>query len=156
MEVEDATVGVSRRRAFGMCSLGVLGAVGLAACGSDDAAEPSGSPTGAGAAATDGNPESAATPLVKASQVPVGSAVSVQMAGKPVIVSMPVAEAPVAFQAVCPHKFVTVVVKGDTLLCPAHGSIFDMKTGAGTAGPAEGQPLPRVEVKIVNGEIVPA
>jgi nitrite reductase/ring-hydroxylating ferredoxin subunit len=160
VEIDGAAAGITRRAAFGMCSLGVLGAAGLAACGSDSDASSSGSDaaaTGGTAGAGDGAAGGgAASALVKESQVPVGSAVSVESGGKPLIVSMPAADAPVAFQAVCPHKFVTVLVKGDQLVCPAHGSTFDIKTGANLSGPAAGKPLPKVEVKVVNGEIVKA
>lgn len=159
LDRDEATRGFSRRDALGVCSLGLLGVAGLAACGDDAAAgtgtTPDSTPTDS--TPTDSTPTSAgpaATALVKVSDVAVGSAVSVEAAGKQLIVSMPAADAPVAFEAVCPHKFVTVTVKGDELFCPAHGSTFDLKTGANLSGPAAGKPLPSVAVNVVGGEVV--
>lgn len=163
LERTDVARGMTRRGVFGACSLGVLGVAGLAACGSDSDSSSAPATGGSAPAAGGGSPAAtgdsaagASTPLVKASDVPVGGAVSAEAAGKPVIVSMPEADAPVAFSAVCPHKFVTVTVKGDQLVCPAHGSTFDIKTGANLSGPAAGKPLPPVAVKVVDGEVVSA
>jgi cytochrome b6-f complex iron-sulfur subunit len=152
----------SRRNVFGMCSLGVLGAVGLAGCGSSDDTEPdtpSDDAAKAGSDAAETTPAAAAgpgTPLVKLVDVPVGGAVEVKVNGKPVIVSQPTKDTAVAFSAVCPHKFVTVVVSGKELLCPAHGSTFDPATGKNLKGPAKGVPLPTLPVEVVDGEVVQA
>lgn len=157
-EMDDVATSVSRRGMFGMCSLGLAGAAGLAACGSGSdagttsstaAASPSGS-----ASSTPAGAAGSRTPLVKAADVPVGTAVSVDSGGDPVIVAMPAEGAPVAFKAVCPHKFVTVVVKDDQLLCPAHNSTFDLATGENLTGPAKGKPLPPIAVQVVDGDVV--
>ena len=153
----------SRRRVFAMCSLGVLGAAGLTACSSSDstsdAAATSGPAASTGgsdgvAATTDGS--SVATPLVKLSKIPVAGAVSLEVAGKPVIVSQPTAGDVIGFSAVCPHQFATVAINGKELRCPLHGSTFDMATGKNLSGPAAGKPLPAYPVKVVDGEVVQA
>jgi nitrite reductase/ring-hydroxylating ferredoxin subunit len=41
-----------------------------------------------------------------------------------------------ASTAICPHKGARMVVKGDQVYCPRHGSLFD-DTGAVIKGPAE-------------------
>jgi cytochrome b6-f complex iron-sulfur subunit len=152
----------SRRNVFGMCSLGVLGIAGLTGCGSSANADPDDPSDDAGKAGSDAaatTPAAAAgagTPLVMLADVPVGGAVEVKVDGKPVIVSQPAKDTAVAFSAVCPHKFVTVVVRGKELLCPAHGSTFDPATGKNLKGPAKGVPLPPMPVKVVNGEVVEA
>jgi cytochrome b6-f complex iron-sulfur subunit len=155
---DDVRKELSRRKMFGICSVGLLGSVALAACGGDDAQSSSGAgaPTEAGseAVATTADSAPAATTLVKLAKVPVGGSVGLEVAGKPVIVSQPSAGEAVAFSAVCPHQFATVVVKGKELRCPLHGSTFDSATGKNLTGPAAGRPLPPVEVKVVDGEVV--
>jgi cytochrome b6-f complex iron-sulfur subunit len=152
----------SRRHVFGMCSLGVLGVAGLAGCGSSSDANTEDPADGSGKAGSDAvEPTPAAapgagTPLVKLAEVPVGGSVEVKVNGKPVIVSQPEKDTAVAFSAVCPHKFVTVVVSGKELLCPAHGSTFDPATGKNLKGPAKGVPLPTLPIKVVDGEVVQA
>jgi cytochrome b6-f complex iron-sulfur subunit len=152
----------SRRSVFGMCSLGVLAVAGLAGCGDSADAKtdtPSEGPGKPGSGAGEPSPVAAAgagTPLVRLADVPVGGAVEVKVGGKPMIVSQPTKDTAVAFSAVCPHKFVTVVVSGKRLLCPAHGSTFDPATGKNLKGPANGVPLPAVPVKVVDGDVVEA
>jgi nitrite reductase/ring-hydroxylating ferredoxin subunit len=43
-------------------------------------------------------------------------------------------------------------LNGDTVKCPCHSSIFDLKTGAVVHGPAK-TPEPHYEVKIENDQI---
>jgi nitrite reductase/ring-hydroxylating ferredoxin subunit len=150
---------LSRRKMFAMCSLGVLGAAGLAACSSSDSTsatgttEPAAAATSADAGATTGGD---AVSLVKLADVPVAGAVGLEVAGKPVIVSQPTEGEVVGFSAVCPHQFATVAVSGKELRCPLHGSTFDMATGKNLSGPAAGKPLPPYAVKVVDGEVVQA
>jgi cytochrome b6-f complex iron-sulfur subunit len=150
---------VSRRKVFSMCSVGLLGAAGLAACSSDDATpaatEPAATTAGADATAT-ADAGADAVSLVPLADVPVAGAVSLEVAGKPVIVSQPAAGEVIGFSAVCPHQFATVVVSGEELRCPLHGSTFDMATGKNLTGPAAGKPLPSYAVKVVDGEVVQA
>jgi 3-phenylpropionate/trans-cinnamate dioxygenase ferredoxin subunit/naphthalene 1,2-dioxygenase system ferredoxin subunit len=43
-------------------------------------------------------------------------------------------------------------LNGDTVKCPCHGSIFDLKTGAVVHGPAK-TPEPNYEAKIENQQV---
>lgn len=159
---DDAVSELSRRKVFSMCSLGVLGAAGLAACSSDDST--TATTTTETSAASESDETSAtseaasgdATSLISLDDVPVEGAVSLEVDGKPVIVSQPEAGEAIAFSAVCPHQFATVEVKGDELRCPLHGSTFDMATGKNLSGPAAGKPLPSFAVEVVDGEVVQA
>jgi cytochrome b6-f complex iron-sulfur subunit len=159
---DETAQALSRRKMFAMCSLGVLGAAGLAACSSDSTstADPAAATTtagsdGASAGATAGAGTDAES-LVKLADVPVAGGVSLEVAGKPVIVSQPTEGDVVAFSAVCPHQFATVAISGKEIRCPLHGSTFDLATGKNLTGPAAGQPLPPYAVKVVDGEVVQA
>jgi cytochrome b6-f complex iron-sulfur subunit len=156
---------LSRRKMFSMCSLGLLGAAGLAACGGDDSTtdaattEPAAAATTAGSDGATASADAAAgdaTSLVSLADVPVAGAVSLEVAGKPVIVSQPAEGEVIGFSAVCPHQFATVTISGKELRCPLHGSTFDMATGKNLTGPAAGKPLPSYAVKVVDGEVVSA
>ena len=161
---QDTVVnGPSRRKVFSMCSIGLLGAAGLAACSSDDEAttstgttEPAPAATTAGAEASATAEAGGAASLVALADVPVEGAVALQVDGKPVIVSQPAEGEVIGFSGVCPHQFADVVVQGDELRCPLHGSTFDMATGKNLSGPAAGKPLPPYAVKVVDGEVVQA
>lgn len=158
---DDVTT-ISRRKVFSVCSVGVLGAAGLAACSSDDSAtdtaasEPAADSATASASASAAAGASAGTSLVALADVPVGGAVSLEVGGEPVIVSQPTKGEVVGFSAVCPHQFATVVVDGDELRCPLHASTFDLATGKNLAGPANGSPLPDFAVEVVDGDVVQA
>jgi cytochrome b6-f complex iron-sulfur subunit len=94
--------------------------------------------------------------LVELERVPVGGAVSVQLAnGRPGIVARPDANSAVAFSAICTHQACTVAPDGNELRCPCHGSVYNAFTGAVISGPAPA-PLPEVGVQIVDGEVVPS
>jgi cytochrome b6-f complex iron-sulfur subunit len=156
---DDFRTQLSRRKMFGVCSVGLLGSVALAACGGDDTPSQAGAgaPSQGGSeavATTAADSAPSATKLIKLADVPVGGSAALEVAGKPVIVSQPEAGQAVAFSAVCPHQFATVVVKGKELRCPLHGSTFDSATGKNLSGPAAGKPLPPVSVKVVDGEVV--
>jgi Rieske Fe-S protein len=49
----------------------------------------------------------------------------------------------------------TVLPAGKQLHCPCHGSIYSASTGAVLRGPAP-RPLPRVPVRVDNGNVVTA
>lgn len=62
----------------------------------------------------------------------------------------------VAYSAVCTHQGCTVAYQPQTqkIACPCHGSVFDPAKGAvAEVGPAK-EPLPKVNVKVQNGEII--
>jgi len=44
-------------------------------------------------------------------------------------------------------------MEGERVICPCHGSIFDLKTGEVIRGPAE-TPEPSFKVKVENGELM--
>lgn len=70
---------------------------------------------------------------VAATQVPVGSAVIVDK----IIIAQPTEGQFVAYSTVCPHQGSQITqVDGNTVRCPAHGSVFDIATGEPVSGPA--------------------
>jgi Rieske Fe-S protein len=131
--------GLSRRTVV-RTGLGAAVAIPLlAACSSDGEATPSaGSPAAA---------------LPKVADIPVGTAVSATIDGKPVVISRPTDTTVAAFTAVCTHQHCTVAPAGAALKCPCHGSMFDALTGAVTQGPAAA-PLAAVPVSIKDGTVV--
>lgn len=125
----------------------------VAACSSDGS---TGSDSGGSAptkAGSGGGGPSGGT-LAAVADVPVGGAVSAQdSSGKPVIVSQPSKGEVVAFSAICTHHGCTVAPKGDQLVCPCHGSTYDMATGDNTGGPAP-KPLAKIPVKVEGGKVL--
>ncbi len=71
-----------------------------------------------------------------------------------VVVTQPVRGQYLAFSAVCTHVgcILSEVAYG-TIDCPCHGSEFKITTGAVVTGPAP-SPLPKKQIKIVNGQVV--
>lgn len=145
--------GLTRRsvlRGAGAASLGAA-ALALAACaGPSVADEPptateGGEPGGSGSGV-----------LARLADVPVGGALAV--AGPddvPLLLLQPTAGTVVALVAVCTHQGCTVVVDGEALFCPCHGSVFSTEDGSVTVGPAE-EPLAEFPVEVVDGEVVAA
>lgn len=124
----------------GLVTMGVAAAGVLAACGGSD------TPSDGGAAASGGA-------LAQVSDIPVGGALSAKDAdGKPIILLQPEAGTVVALSAVCTHQSCTVAPDGDELVCPCHGSVYDL-TGANVSGPAP-SPLPEVDVHVSNGAVL--
>ncbi|GLY17576.1 hypothetical protein Kisp01_45900 [Kineosporia sp. NBRC 101677] len=157
---EARPAGFSRRRAMTVCSLTLLGAAGLAACGGGDEEETTSS-SGSTPSASESTESSAdagsgsgGQTIAAVSDIPEGEAASFELDGDPIIVSMPAAEQPVAFSAVCPHQGATVAVEGDQIVCPLHNSIFEKDTGAFVSGPAAGKGLTPIEVSVEGGNIV--
>jgi cytochrome b6-f complex iron-sulfur subunit len=157
---------LSRRKVFAAGSAGAL-ALGLAACGgsssgsADDATtDPAPSeaatsdPTTAAASASGDAAASGGTKLTALSAVPVGGSIGLTVGGKPIIVSQPTKGAVVAFSAVCPHAGCTVGAKSTPLKCPCHGSTFDAATGKNLSGPANGAPLPPLNVAVSGENVV--
>lgn len=123
---------------------------GAGADPSTDDAPSDGASTGdaAGGGAAEGE---ATLPLA---DVPVGQAVVVDAFGSRVVVAQPTAGEVVAFSAACTHQGTIVEPEdGLVLLCPNHGSRFDVGDGAAVLnGPAEA-PLPSMMARI-EGEMV--
>lgn len=138
---------VTRRTALtaGAVGVGVVAVGGLAACGSS-----SGSKSGGSAGRNGGDSGGGIVALAK---VPVGQAVSADIDGNPAIVAQPTAGTAVAFSAICTHMGCTVAPAGTQLQCPCHGSVYDANTGQVLSGPAP-KALPKIAVRVVNGEVV--
>lgn len=152
---------LTRRRLLAGAGAGAATIV-VAACssGSGDGAAPAASSTpskGASTGASGGGTGGGAgggSGLVAVSDVPVGGAVSATGTDeKPLIVAQPTKGDIVAFSAICTHQGCTVAPKGGQLVCPCHGSTYDLATGKNTGGPAP-SPLPGVAVSVEDGQVV--
>ena len=131
----------------GAVTAGVAAAGLLAACsrggggGSTDAATRSASTSGGSGA------------LAKVADVPEGGALSVKDAdGNELLLTQASAGTIVALSAICTHQGCTVLADGGELVCPCHGSVFDL-SGANVSGPAR-RPLSEVDVHVVDGEVL--
>ena len=117
-----------------------VGVVALAACGGGaDVPEL----TGVG-------PGDVVVPL---SEVPPGGAYEVSVDGRRVVVSRPTEDTVVAFAARCTHQGCTVRAAEEGLVCPCHGSVFDLADGAAVHGPAT-EPLAPVGVTVRGTDVV--
>lgn len=90
--------------------------------------------------------------LIALDKVPVGGVAPVTIDRRPAFVARPTADTVRAFSAVCTHQGCTVVAAGDLLMCPCHGSHYDLLTGAVTRGPAE-KDLPAIPVHLDGDEV---
>ncbi len=92
------------------------------------------------------------TVLAAASEIPVGGGKIFTTAK--VVVTQPVSGQYLGFSAVCTHVgCILSEVANGTIDCPCHGSEFKITTGAVVTGPAP-SPLPKKQIKIVNGQVV--
>lgn len=127
----------TRRGVLSVGAVAALGAGTLTACSSDDVAETAGSvAASAGEAAASVAASAAAGVAAALTDIPVGSAVIKDVAGQEVVLAQPEAGKVVAFSAACPHQGCSVTVGDAKLVCPCHGSEFEIATGAVTKGPA--------------------
>lgn len=157
--MEPETSGVSRRTMLSAGAGVPLGALLLTACGQDEPSGTTSTSTPTSPPASDSSGDAAGTAggaLAAVADIPVGGALVVEKGpdGKPVVLARPRDGEVVAFSAICTHKGCTVTAQGDGIVCPCHGSTYDL-TGRNTGGPAP-SPLPAVEVTVVDGEVRPA
>jgi nitrite reductase/ring-hydroxylating ferredoxin subunit len=129
-----------RRQVLRVGALGaaaVAGGAALAGCGSSGPSTPN-AEAGAGAGASAG----AAGSGIPIADVPVGGGTVV--AADKVVVTQPSQGSFKAFDVTCPHQGCAVsMVTGDGIVCPCHGSVFDIATGERRSGPAQRGLTPR-------------
>ncbi len=118
----------NRRQVLAGTGLAVAGVALLAGCGSGSSASAAGGPT-----VGTGNGGGGTT--VPVSDVPVGGGTILQ--SPPVVVTQPTKGTFEAFSSICPHAGCPVTqIQGGLIMCPCHGSQFDIATGDVKAGPA--------------------
>jgi Rieske Fe-S protein len=147
-----AVAGWRRRDAFraaGAVSAAVAGAAGLTACGGDAAQTGEGAVSDAAGAAS--GAASAASDAIAAADVPVGGGIVIDAIKT--VVTQPTDGDYKAFSAVCTHQGCLVnQVTGGKIICPCHGSAFDISTGEVVQGPAT-QPLAEKSVTVDDSGI---
>jgi Rieske Fe-S protein len=92
-----------------------------------------------------------ATNVGALSTFPVGALTPVSMNGQPAAVANVNGKYTV-YSLVCTHLGCVVIVSGDSMRCPCHGSQFS-DTGAVTHGPAT-LPLPTYHASVQNGSLL--
>jgi Rieske Fe-S protein len=133
------------RRAL-LLGAGAIGAAGvLAACGTS-----SPSTTNPGDGGNGGGAPESPQP-VKVSDVPVGGGVI--FADQNFVVTQPTAGQFKAFSATCTHEQCLVSrIQGDKIICPCHGSEYNIADGSVAVGPAV-RPLP-ARTAAVTGDTI--
>ncbi|GAB2926512.1 hypothetical protein GCM10027047_24330 [Rhodococcus aerolatus] len=135
----------SRRTVLCGLAAGALAPGLLAACASGGGASSTATPTAA-----------AGTPVTPLADVPVGGGVVVTGGSVPLLVVQPTAGTVAAFNARCPHAGTAVDAPVDgVVVCPNHGSRFDLTTGAVEQGPARTGLTP-VAVRVEGDQVVTA
>ncbi len=119
--------------------------------GSDTPGTPSGSPSASGSP-TDGG--GGADVLAKASDVEVGGALF--LSDDQLVITQPAAGEFSAFDTTCTHQQCAVSSVSDgKILCPCHGSMYDLATGKNVGGPAPA-PLTKIDIAVEGDNIVKA
>lgn len=144
----------TRRHVLAGAAGAAAGVCLLAACGGADTSTSEatgGTDDGAGDAADGGGGA-----LTTVADVPVGGAVLVTSAsGVKVLVAQPTDGEIVGYSAICTHQGCTVAPDGAELMCPCHGSVFDLATGEALQGPAT-EPLAPFGVRVEGGDVLEA
>ena len=97
-------------------------------------------------------PKVSGTVLGTASEIPVGGG-KIYAAAR-VVVTQPARGQYEGFSAVCTHVgCILSKVADGTIDCPCHGSEFKITNGAVVTGPAP-SPLPKKQIKVVDGQVV--
>ncbi|MGC4796577.1 Rieske (2Fe-2S) protein [Micromonospora saelicesensis] len=150
--------GTQTRRTL-LTGVGAVGAaVVLAACGSDDGGNGSGSdaPTSGGPAVPStgdagGGDRQNAQSLASTADIPVGGGKI--LAAEGVVITQPSPGQFKGFDPICTHQRCPVSnVDGGTINCTCHFSKFSIEDGSVKAGPAT-KPLPAKPVKVVGDQI---
>ena len=141
---------LTRRSVLNGCALcAVAGVVGFAVAKNSDAAEPR--DPGEQANAYGATKTTADQPLATLSQIPSGGGLI--LTSKKIVLTKDSSGTVHGFSAICTHQGCPVgSVEGGVIVCPCHGSKFNLTTGAPVAGPAT-SPLPTVAV-VVRGDSV--
>jgi Rieske Fe-S protein len=143
---------LTRRHALGGAAGVGIGLPLLAACGSDggSTATDAGT-TGSGGTGGSASADAPAGPFATTADVPVGSGAVFTDVG--VVVTQPTEGEFHGFSITCTHQGCPVsAVTADGISCPCHGSVFDLTTGAPTAGPAS-SPLGGIELDVQGQDI---
>jgi Rieske Fe-S protein len=146
---------LSRRHALtGVAGIGI-GVPLLAACGGDESAvDPQAATTQTPAtpeAPAAGETAEPAASFASTSDVPVGGGAVFLDEG--LVVTQPSDGEFLGFSITCPHQGCPVDrVTEEGIVCPCHGSVFDLASGAPTAGPAQ-SPLGAVQLRIQGTDI---
>ncbi|MGW3620349.1 Rieske (2Fe-2S) protein [Micromonospora arida] len=150
--------GTQTRRTL-LTGVGAVGAaVVLAACGSDDGGNGSGSdaPTSGGPAVPStgdagGGDRQNAQSLATTADIPVGGGKVLATDG--VVITQPTAGQFKGFSPICTHQNCPVTnVDGGTINCTCHNSKFSIEDGSVKAGPAT-KPLPPKNIKVTGDQI---
>lgn len=159
---------ISRRRALSGATTVGIGLPLLAACG-DDGGTPTATDSGSSSPTpaptsdpaptspgpTSGSATSSAPPaaagVVSTADVPVGS--GVVLADDGVVVTQPAAGEIHVFDVVCTHQGCPVGQVTDVIVCPCHGSEFDLTSGDPLSGPATA-PLAAVGFSVEGDQVV--
>ncbi|MCU1676137.1 MAG: Rieske [2Fe-2S] domain protein [Frankiales bacterium] len=135
---------ITRRSVLaGTCA---LGAAALAACAAKSA------PTAANGPATPTGGSSLELAAGALSDVPVGGAKAVSVKGADLILTQPIAGQVTVLVNRCTHQGSKVIHTGAKLVCPLHGSTFDL-TGKVLESPAT-EPLRAAKARLDGGQII--
>lgn len=132
---------IGRRQVLGVAGVAVGGGLVLTACGGGSDKKPS-------ATGLKGKE------IAKTADVPVGGGKVID--DLKIVVAQPKAGEFKAYSAICTHKGCTVdTPKGETVLCPCHGSEFSCVDGKPVKGPAT-VALPAIKIEVKGDGIVVA
>ena len=139
-----------------------IGIAAIAGCASTSSASPAGAGSGTSGPATGTSSTATPTgtgagaaldlPAGPLSAVPVGGAALVSVNGFDLVITQLVAGRPSVFLNRCPHAGCKVAVDGAALVCPCHGSTFDL-AGKVLQGPAT-SPLRAGSLRVTDGQII--
>lgn len=133
-----------------LAGTGVL-VVGAALSGCSSAADRADVAATDNAVASSVQADAAAAPVAGTSQVPVGGGVVV--AARQLVLTQPTEGQFRAFSSICTHEGCPVTsVEDGAIICPCHGSRFDIDTGEALAGPAR-NPLTAMTVSVEGEDI---